>query len=207
MANTRQHWNTIFSATSDPDLGWYERESDQTLKHIDRVPLGPGSVIFLAGAGTTGLVEALLAQEARLIVNDISDAAIRKVKARLGERADQVTWIHQDISHPLPEDLPDVDLWIDRAVLHFLLAEADIRSYFANLRSRICCSGHVLMAEFSVSGAPRCAGLDLHRYSVQELTERMGPAFTLLHHEDYTFVNPRGAPRPYIYTLFRREHE
>jgi hypothetical protein len=47
--------------------------------------------------------------------------------------------------------------------------------------------------------------LDLHRYSVEEMTERVGPAFALLKHEEYTFINPYGDPRPYIYALYKRK--
>jgi len=50
---------------------------------------------------------------------------------------------------------------------------------------------------------PRCAGLDLHLYSVEEMSARMRPEFELLRHEDYTYINPAGDPRPYIYALYR----
>jgi hypothetical protein len=36
------------------------------------------------------------------------------------------------------------------------------------------------------------------------MAERLGPEFGLVQAEDYTFVNPAGAPRPYVYALFRR---
>jgi len=62
----------------------------------------------------------------------------------------------------------------------------------------------VLLAEFSKTGAPRCAGLDVHRYSADEMSERLGREFVLVESEDYTFVNPAGAPRPYVYALFQR---
>ncbi|MEN9667040.1 MAG: hypothetical protein RLZZ326_3403, partial [Planctomycetota bacterium] len=52
---------------------------------------------------------------------------------------------------------------------------------------------------------PRCAGLNVHRYTVEEMTRRLGPEFTLLKTEEYVFKNPAGSPRPYVYALFRRE--
>ena len=64
--------------------------------------------------------------------------------------------------------------------------------------------GFVLLAEFSTIGALKCAGLKLHRYSVEEMGERLGADFELVKHEDYTFTNPDDEPRPYVYALYRR---
>ena len=50
-------------------------------------------------------------------------------------------------------------------------------------------------------GAPKYAGLELHRYSIAATTRRMGSGFELVRHEEYTYINPFGAPRPYIYAL------
>lgn len=61
-----------------------------------------------------------------------------------------------------------------------------------------------MLAEFSKDGAPKCAGLELHRYTVDELKTRIGEAFTLVATEPYTYINPWGSPRPYIYALFRK---
>ena len=61
-----------------------------------------------------------------------------------------------------------------------------------------------IFAEFPPHGAPKCAGLELHRYSVEELTQRLGPGFALVDHFDHTYINPAGDPRPYIYALFKR---
>ena len=61
-----------------------------------------------------------------------------------------------------------------------------------------------LLAEFSIEGAPKCAGLELHRYSIGEMTQRIGKDFELVAHEKYTYINPSGAPRPYIYALYRK---
>ncbi len=200
----REHWNAIFSGKDDPELGWYESDPSQTLKFLDLIPQREGSTVFLPGAGTSTLVDELVARGYRLVLNDISDEALDRLRGRVGN-SDKLIWLHHDISKPLPEDIPPVDIWIDRAVLHFLLEEEEIQGYFANLRSVVCPGGYVLLAEFSTLGAPKCAGLELHRYSIEEMTERMEEEFKLLRHEEYTFVNPFGETRPYIYALYRRQ--
>ena len=64
--------------------------------------------------------------------------------------------------------------------------------------------GHVLFAEFSKEGAPKCAGLELHRYSVDELTERLGSSFQLVNHFEHLYLNPTGETRPYVYCLYQK---
>jgi hypothetical protein len=204
MTTPYQHWNAIFSTKADLELGWYERDATQTLKFLDLIPESRTATIFLPGAGTSVLVDELLSRGSRLILNDISDEALKQLKKRIGHHGDRVTWLHHDISKPIPDGLPQVDIWIDRAVLHFLLDEAGIEGYFRNLRSLLRQGGYALLAEFSTTGAPKCAGLDLHRYSVEELTERLGDGFDLIKCEDYIFINPFDEPRPYVYALYKK---
>ncbi len=206
MTSQNQHWNKIFSSKTDSELGWFEADVSQTLKFLDMVPQSETiSTIFLPGAGTSVLVDKLLSKGYQLILNDISDEALNKLRKRIGHN-NRLSWLHHDISKPLPDDTPQVDIWLDRAVLHFLIKEVDIGGYFANLHSAIRQGGYVLLAEFSTSGAPKCAGLELHRYSVEEMTQRMGKGFELIQHEEYTYINPTGGQRPYIYSLYRKNN-
>lgn len=204
MTDLTQHWNDVFAAKDDPQLGWYERDVSQTLAFLELVPRYESARIFLPGAGTSLVVDALLDRGARLVLNDISDEALRRLRRRIGERTPAPIWLHHDIAAPLPPGIPACDIWLDRAVLHFLLTDDDIAGYFRNLRTVLAPNGHVLLAEFAVQGAPKCAGLEVHRYSAAEMGERLGPEFMLVKAEDFTFVNPAGGPRPYVYALFRR---
>lgn len=205
MESDRTHWDTIFAATEDSRLGWYEDSPTQTLRLLKQISDWRMSTILLPGVGTSSLIEELQARGAQLILNDISREALDRVKSRLGERSETVLWLCQDIAQPIGADLPAVDIWIDRAVLHFLTEERAIAGYFENLRSVVTADGHVLFAEFSTVGAPRCAGLSLHRYSVEELSDRLGPSFKLLADFDHIYTNPDGDPRPYVYALYQRQ--
>lgn len=204
MADRGEHWNHIFASKADKELGWYEGDVRQTLAFLDRIPRAASQTVFLPGAGTSLLVDELLSRGKRLVLNDISSEALARLRARVGAQGDQIEWLHHDISMPLPNGATQADIWIDRAVLHFLLNASEIDGYFENVRAVVKPGGHVLLAEFSETGAPRCAGLDVHRYSVDEMIARLGEQFTLVGAEDYTFVNPAGAPRPYVYALFQR---
>jgi len=204
MRSGRAHWNAIFSTTKDTKLGWYEKDVSKTLKLLAKIPGWKRSAVFIAGAGTSLLTEELLSRRAELVLNDISLKALNRVKRKLRDTRGKIHWLCQDISQPVKSVIPDVGIWIDRAVLHFLTDKADVKGYFKNLKSILKPGGYALFAEFSKTGAEKCAGLQVHRYSVEELAKRLGPSFRLVSHFDYTYVNRYGEPRPYVYALFKK---
>jgi ubiquinone/menaquinone biosynthesis C-methylase UbiE len=199
-----QHWNDIFTSKETSELGWYEEDVSQTIKFLDLLEEKDELQVFLSGAGTSLLVDALLEKNHKLILNDISDEALKKLKERIGKVDHEPLWLCHDISKALPNDTPKVDLWIDRAVLHFLLETSQIEQYFKNLSSTVKVGGHALLAEFSTRGAMQCAGLKVHRYSLEEMVEKMGKNFELVKSENHTYMNPFGDSRHYVYALFEK---
>ena len=205
MPSLKDHWDDIFTRTEDTKLGWYENDTSQTFKLLGEIPDLKEATVFLPGAGTSTLIDDLLPRVQKLILNDISNEALNRVKQRLGEDSNKIGWLCQNMARPIKNPLPEVDIWIDRAVLHFLTEKIDIKGYFTNLKSVLKIGGHVIFAEFSLKGAPKCAGLSLHRYSIDDLYQNLGASFKLLSQFDYTYINPFGEARPYIYGLFKRE--
>ena len=205
MKSSSKHWDEIFFNTEDSKLGWYEKNTSQTMELLNQIPEWEKSTVFLSGAGTSVLVEKLLSRAVKLVLNDISSEALNRVRDRLSDKSREINWICQDIAQPIRETIPDIDIWIDRAVLHFLTEKDDIKGYFENVKRVLRVGGYVIFAEFSKTGASKCAGLTLHRYSAQELSKRMGSSFKLISQFDHTYINPNGEPRPYIYTLYIRK--
>ena len=203
MENLTEHWNGIFEKTDENKLGWYEKDFAQTLKFLNLIPQREDLKIFVAGVGTSGLIELLLKSNAKLVLNDLSSIAIEKAKNKYGDNRDCIQWLCHDISKLFPAEIKDIDIWLDRAVLHFLNDEGCIEQYFKNVNAAVKYGGYAIFAEFSKKGATKCAGLDVRRYDVQDLESRL-PSFELTATEEYTYTNPIGDPRPYIYTLFKK---
>lgn len=201
--NRNTHWNSCFENAENKNstLGWQENNQNQTNKFIKQIPITQNTQVFIAGAGTSELVDELAERVGHLVLNDISDVALSSLTQRLNFINYQ-TFLH-DLGTEFTLETP-VDLWVDRAVLHFLLSEQEITQYFNNVRKNIVLDGYVLLAEFASGGATRCAGLNVHRYSIEELVERLGKDFALVSSEYFTFKNPFGDERPYVYTLFKR---
>jgi transcriptional regulator with XRE-family HTH domain len=198
------HWNSIFLDSEDSALGWHEQDLNKTFSLLNQIDNWKKLTIFISGAGTSKLIDLLLSKNTNLIVNDISIEAINKVKERLGATQQKINWLCQDISKPFQRKIEDIDIWLDRAVLHFLTEEKDIEGYFENLKTHLAKNGYAIFAEFSQIGATECAGLAVHQYSITELSQRLGISFKLISHFEHDFINPRGEEKPYIYALYQR---
>jgi EEF1A lysine methyltransferase 2 len=204
MTIKSQHWDHIFSNKTDQQLGWYEPSQAQTLKFISQCQLPQHYCVFIAGVGRSKLADTLALNADKLIVNDISQHALDEVKQRIN--SENLKVIAHDLSLKLdqPEYSKAVDLWIDRAVLHFLLEPQAIQQYFDNLRTSIKPDGYVLLAQFSKTGATQCAGLKIKQYDCDSLQQELGDGFELINSEDYIFTNPFGDEKPYVYALFKK---
>lgn len=205
MGSKQEHWDTVFANSDDKQLGWYEGEATEMVKMLEKVPKWCEGRIFIAGVGTSVLADTFVSRGSRLVLNDISSQALEKLKSRLGSLHNDIVWNCQDISKPLYGLEKEIDLWIDRATLHFLIETEEVEGYFKNVHSVLKEGGHVLFAEFSHKGATQCAGLPVKRYSIEELAELLGDSYSLLEDFEYTYINPSGSPRPYIYALFEKK--
>lgn len=201
----RSHWDTIYQKAYIPQLGWYEAVPEPSLQLIESCQLNQDAVQLHVGAGATTLVDQLLAQGFQnLIVNDISAPALEHLKQRLGKEAQKVSWVVDDLLHPQKlTTLGPVDLWHDRAVLHFFCEQQEQDAYFQLLKSMVHSGTYVILATFNLKGAMKCSGLPVYRYDQDMLAEKMGSDFQLLRAFDYTYTMPSGTEREYIYTLFQ----
>lgn len=200
----KSHWDNAYLNSPAEKLGWFETDLSPTLMLLEKANISKESRILNVGAGSTTLVDELITKRyTNIIVTDISEVALSNLQERVGN--DNAEMIVDDLTCPKKlYDIKLIDLWIDRAVLHFFTEEKDQSAYFDLLKSKIAHKGYALLAEYSLDGASKCAGLDVHRYSKQMLADRLGDEFKLIESFDYTYSMPSGNLRPYIYTLFRR---
>jgi len=203
----KKHWNEIYEALDVDELTWYEEIPEQSIKLLSKCHIIEDETILDVGAGASTFVDYLVNQGFKnIIATDISEIALNKLKERLGkEKASSVRWIVDDITQPIHiQNLRDIAVWHDRAVLHFLLEESQQSMYLSTLKKVIKTGGYVIIAAFSLKGAKKCSGLDVKNYDQNMLRELLGEDFRLLEYFDYTYYMPSGKPRPYIYTLFQK---
>ncbi len=206
-SSMKEHWNEIYTRLETTELGWYEERPESSIKLLSKCRINKDEHILDVGAGASTFIDYLIDQGFRnIIAADISETALNKLKERLGEeKASSVKWIVDDITQPVHiQNLRNIALWHDRAVLHFLLKENEQRMYLSTLKKVIKKGGHVIIAAFSLKGAKKCSGLDVKNYDQNMLAEFLGKDFSLLEFFDYTYYMPSGQARPYIYTLFQK---
>ena len=203
MDTLADHWNKIFEKTDEKELGWFENDFSQTLKFLDMIPDWQNSKIFIPGVGTSKFISILAETDAELILNDLSAEAIEKNRKNIMKKKIKLNGSVRIFQKPLKLKNNDIDIWIDRAVLHFLIDDRQVEQYFKNVDKSVKVGGYVIFAEFSKEGAKKCAGLDVRRYDVADLQKNLNN-FQLIKTEKYTYFNPNKDPRPYIYALFRK---
>jgi len=203
MTSLQEHWNKAYKNDIEK-LGWYQEESTEILKLLDALKLVKSIRIHIAGAGRTSLVKSLVDRSfSNLTLSDISNDALGFIEADYPNYS--LNLVQDDLGSPqaMREEEP-FDLWIDRAVLHFLTEEEARQNYFTLLKDKTNKGAFVLLAQFKKGGAKKCSGLEVCQYDVDMYNKYLGADFALLESFDYTFINPNGDPRPYIYALYQK---
>lgn len=210
----KKHWNEIYTYLDADELGWYEEVPESSIKLLSKCKIDKNEPILDIGTGESTFIGYLIEQGFKnIIVVDISDIALEKLKKRLegqlkllGENTSLVRWIVDDITQPIQlQYLKDIAFWHDRAVLHFLINENDQRKYLSILNKVVKKDGYVIIATFSLKGVKKCAGLDVKNYDHNMLAKFLGEDFNLIEYFDYEQHTPSGEIRPYIYTLFQKK--
>ena len=203
----KQHWENIYTKKESDQLGWDEAYPEQSMELVNQCGLNAESRILCVGAGTSTFVAALLREGFKnLLVNDLSESALEKLRSSIKTNGEEnVQFIVDDLTNPLKLDhVKEVDLWHDRAVLHFFLQKAQQDAYFDLLNKLVKTGGYAIIASFSLNGASTCSGLPIHKYDSFMLKERIGPHFNLLKSFHHIHKMPNGEDRDYLYTLFKR---
>ncbi|MGR3809635.1 class I SAM-dependent methyltransferase [Jiulongibacter sp. NS-SX5] len=202
----KDHWNKSYETKALEQLGWYEENPTPSLQLIEKTGLKSNARIFNAGAGATTLVDELLKKGFQnIIINDLSSTAIELLKNRLGEKASNLHWIEDDLTNARElQKIKEIDLWHDRAVLHFFHDRKEQKNYFDLIRNVVKPGGFVIIAAFNLEGATSCSGLPVFRYNAEMIKERIGEDFELIEAFDYTFTMPSKNTREYVYSLFKR---
>ena len=167
---------------------------------MDLISSCDGENIIVVGAGATTIVDTLLENDYQVTVMDISSEALRILSKRHGTN---MNYIHGDLTSEL--ELGEYNVWHDRAVLHFLLHESEMKSYVANMESCIVSGGYAVIETFSTDGAQECCGLNLHTYDEEMLVELLGSNRTIVESIRHTHVNQFGGDRQYNSTIIKRK--
>ena len=204
--NFKHHWNNAYKNSKKENLGWFENDITESFKLIQKCELSKNSIIFNAGAGESLLIKELQKHGySNIIINDISDIAIEKLKSSL-DKVNGLNFIVDDLTYPVKLlKIEKVDLWHDRAVLHFFINLNQQEAYFNLLKQKVKSGGYVIFSEFALNGAKKCCGLEILNYDNNMFQNNLGDDFQLIYTYNYLYTHPsNGNTRKYIYSLFKR---
>ena len=131
----KEHWNNAYQNNVVENLGWFEDDPVASFDLIEKCNLSKDALIFNAGAGATTLITLLLEKGySNILVNDISSLALNKLKNSIDSNSN-VRFFVDDLTNPITLlDVKNIDLWHDRAVLHFFTSKDQQLSYFNLLK-------------------------------------------------------------------------
>jgi len=202
----KEHWEDVYQKKAPHEVTWYQPDLRNSLELIREAQLNSGKPIIDVGAGASTLVDHLLNQaHTDVTAFDLSETALDAAKMRLGDRAEQVHWICDDITSY--EFAKKYALWHDCAVFHFLVDEKDRELYLDNLKKTLMVKGYLVISTFAEDGPEKCSGLKIVRYSKDAMCEILGFDFKLLKFIKETHISPTGLEQKFNYWLFLFEPE
>lgn len=199
MMDAKSHWEKVYQTKRPNEVSWYRPHLDVSLGLIAEAAPQRDARIIDVGGGESTLVDDLLARGYReLSVLDVSSTALEVAKARLGERAGKVHWLHGDVTR-FGFARHHYDVWHDRAVFHFLTDPKDRAAYVRHVVDALKPGGHVIVATFGPEGPVKCSGLDVVRYDPEALHDEFGSSFRLLKHLTERHHTPAGVVQQFTY--------
>lgn len=197
--NVPAHWESIYAHKAPGEVSWYRPHLETSLALIEQAAIGRSTSIIDVGAGTSTLVDDLLARGyTDVTVLDISQTAIDANKRRLGKAAKRVRWLAGDVTR-IELQPGAYHVWHDRAVFHFLTDVRDRAGYIRQVARAVQPGGHVIVSTFGPEGPVKCSGLDVVRYDAGSLHAEFGPRFRLIGSSKELHRTPSGNTQQFLY--------
>lgn len=198
----KQHWEKVYGAKAPDELSWYQAVPTRSMSLIRATEIPVEAPLLDAGGGSSTLVDILCnSGYTDVTVLDISAAALARARARLGAKADAVSWIEADVT--AFEPLRRYYLWHDRALFHFMIDETQIQRYLQTLRTALIPRGHLVLSNFGPEGPNHCSGLRVRRYSVEQLANLLAPDFELRSFDIEDHTTPTGTVQQFLYSRWQ----
>ena len=199
----KEHWENVFATKQETDVIWFQPYPKTSIEFLELFKLPLDANIIDVGGGDSHFVDALLEKGYRNIyLLDISANAVERTKKRLGEKAENVSFIVSDITEFKPET--KFDFWHDRAAFHFLTGEEKISKYVSLAEQSINKNGYLILGTFSNEGPKKCSGLEIKQYSEGSMSNRFEVGFNRIKCIREDHLTPFNTTQNFLFCSFQR---
>lgn len=197
----KKHWENIYQTKNIDGVSWYQETPYESIELIKKFSTTDSDMIIDIGCGKSFLADNLLKLNYKNItLVDISLNALKEVKERLNNKS--LNFIETDVLNLKLERT--FDIWHDRAVFHFITNKKSVEKYISLCNEYIGEGGKLIIGTFAEDGPLKCSGLEIKRYSVENLKELFKENFEFIEGFKKLHCTPFDTQQSFTFCVFRK---
>ena len=199
--DNKKHWENIYQKKEIDGVSWYQKVPVESLQLIKKYSISNSDKIIDIGCGKSFLADNLLELNyTDISLVDISSNALKEVKDRLQNKS--LNFIETDILNFNSND--KYDIWHDRAVFHFITNRQGIEKYISLCNKYINNNGILIIGTFAEDGPLKCSGLEIKRYSVDQISGLFEESFELVESFKMLHKTPFDTEQSFLFCVLRK---
>ena len=199
--DNKKHWENIYQKKEIDGVSWYQKVPIESLQLIKKYSISNSDKIIDIGCGKSFLVDNLLELNyTDISLVDISSNALKEVKDRLQNKS--LNFIETDILNFNSND--KYDIWHDRAVFHFITDSEGNKKYISLCNEYINKEGVLIIGTFAEDGPLKCSGLEIKRYSVDQISDLFKETFELVESFKMLHKTPFDTEQSFSFCVLRK---
>ena len=199
--DNKKHWENIYQKKEIDGVSWYQKVPVESLQLIKKYSISNSDKIIDIGCGKSFLADNLLELNyTDISLVDISSNALKEVKDRLQNKS--LNFIETDILNFNSND--KYDIWHDRAVFHFITDSEGIKKYISLCNEYINKEGILIIGTFAEDGPLKCSGLEIKRYSVDQISGLFKETFKLVESFKMLHKTPFDTEQSFSFCVLRK---
>lgn len=199
--DNKKHWENIYQKKEIDGVSWYQKIPSESLQLIKKYSISNSDKIIDIGCGKSFLADNLLELNyTNISLVDISSNALKEVKERLQNKS--LNFIETDILNFNSND--KYDIWHDRAVFHFITDREGIKKYISLCNEYINKKGILIIGTFAEDGPLKCSGLEIKRYSVDQISGLFEETFELVESFKMLHKTPFDTEQSFSFCVLRK---
>ena len=195
------HWEKIYQTKKNDGVSWFQETPTESIELIKKYSSDNSDKIIDVGCGKGFLADNLLESKFKdITLVDISSNALSEINNRLKNQ--YLSFIETDILD-FNSDYK-YDIWHDRAVFHFITENKSIDKYISLCNNYIARGGTLIIGTFAEDGPLKCSGLEIKRYSINDLVNLFKENFELAEGFKMLHQTPFDTQQSFTFCVFKK---